>query len=267
MKKHLIGLIFGAIIIVVFCHFSYSKHTSALKLQTDRVTAHARVKCAIAKMRNEIETLDDKAHRYTMEALMLKLTLERKQKKLDQLKETIEKLSATAKDAGLPKPSKIASLTSEQAAMMLTIGWTSIKAREVYSTIERLFNDLQECSITVQIHADKIEHILSIAEELNTQKNEIIKEIAKMETRVAELGTTKDHMEINVELAKLKTKVKGININDHCQALKTLQEELAAMAEIYQNKTQTKQTELNPINSPEPSDKLDVFWERSKTND
>ncbi len=244
----------------------FSEKATDLSKQVERATASARVDKAIAKMRADIVSLDGKARQYTTEARKIELSLEREQKELDQLKEAIEKLSATAKDAGLPKPSEIATLTDEQAATKLTFGGKSVTGREVYATLERWFNDFQKRSNAAQIKTDTIERMRSTAEQIKLKKSEMTDELAKMEGRVKELEASKDLAKLNAELAEMEANVQGVNVGEQGKALQIIEDqidELNALADTYQEEAQTKKTELNPIDVLTPSDnsdKLDAFW-------
>ncbi len=269
MKKPIIGVALIFVILSIFFNFDVCiKMMSAAKRHLTRETAHARVDMAMGKMQAEIASLDGKERQYTTEARKIELSLAREQKEIAKLKEAIAKLSATAKAAGLPKPSEIASLTSEQAATTLTFDDKRVTGREVYATIERWFIDLQKRTEKAKTKMETINRMRSTAEQMKLKKSEMTDELAKMEGRVKELEASKDLAKLNVELAEVEANVKGVNVGESGKALKIIEDEideLNAQADTYQEEAQTKKTELNPddvlIPSAEGLKKLDLLWQ------
>lgn len=192
----------------------FSEKASDVSKQVERATASARVDKAIAKMRDDIASLDGKARKYAAESRKLELSLEREQKEIDQLNEAIKKLSSAAKEAGLPKPSEVTALTEEQGATKLTFGGKSVTGREVYATLERWYDDCQKKSETAQIKRDTVERMRATAEQIKIKKSEMTTELAKLENSVKELEASKDLAKLNAELAEMEASVRGVDAGE-----------------------------------------------------
>ncbi len=267
-KTKIVSVAFGAIIIAIVANFAaFHKMVSDFMLNLNRETASVRVEKAIAKMRADIESLDKKALKDTTDARAIESSLEREQKELDKIKEAIKKLSATAKDAGLPKPSRIATLTAEQAATKLTFGRKCITGSDVYATLERWVSDFEKRSNAAQMKTDAVERMRSIAKQIETKKSEMADALAKMEGRIKELEASKDVAKLNAELAEMEACVQGVNVGESGKALQVIDEhidELNAVADTYREAALTKQSMLNPKDVLTPSsstNKLDAFWD------
>ena len=184
----------------------------------------------------------------------------------ERLKEAVSRLSAAAKEAGLPKPSERASLTEEQRAIELPFGAKRIAAEEVYGTLDRWNDEYKTLETVANQKKESIDRMRAVSEQIRAKKSEMTAELAKMENRVRELSAARDVSKLNAELAEMEASVNGVAAGDSGKAMQTIQDEideLNALADTYQDEAQTKKTELNPSDVLEPADavdELDAYW-------
>ena len=244
----------------------FSEKTREIKTQMERATASARVEKSISDLKRDISELDEKARSYNVKARKLEYAWERDQEQVDQIKEAIDKLCASAKEQGLPKPSESLQLTDEQKAVSLSFNGKTIEGAEVYSILEKWVDSLKLKEKTANEKKETIDRMREVSAQIVEKKDQMALELAKMEARVSELEGAKDLAEINAELATMEADVKGIAAGKSGTALATIQDqidELNAIADSYEEEAQAKDDELNPsdVVSPENySAELDSYW-------
>lgn len=245
----------------------FSDQALDVKKQVERATASAKIDKVVSDLRSSIASLDEKARHYNIEARKLELVWEREKKTVDQLKEAIDKLSAAAKEAGLPKPSSVLDLTDEQRAVTLTFNGKTVGATEIYKLLADWFDQYKVKADSLEMRKQTIDRLRESSEQIKSKKGEMTAELAKLESRVKELESAKDLAKINAELAEMEASVNGVDAGDSGKAMRVVQEqidELNAIAETYQQEAQTKATGLNPIDVIQPSahsNELDALWE------
>ena len=234
--------------------------------RVDRAAASARVDKAIDAYRNKIATFDERAREYNVKARKLEYAWNRDVEEAARLKEAVSRLSAAAKEAGLPKPSERASLTEEQRAIELPFGAKRIAAEDVYGTLDRWNDEYKTLETVANQKKESIDRMRAVSEQIRAKKSEMTAELAKMENRVRELSAARDVSKLNAELAEMEASVNGVAAGDSGKAMQTIQDEideLNALADTYQDEAQTKKTELNPSDVLEPADavdELDAYW-------
>ena len=244
----------------------FSAKTAEVKLQMTRATASARVEKAIAAKRASIESLDEKARNYKVQARKLELSYEREKAEVDKLRDAITKLSEAAKEAGLPKPGDALELTSEQEKTTLEFNGKTITARELYEILPEWFERYKSLRETVEEKEKTINRYRDVAEKLESKKGPMELELAKMESKVKELETERDLARIDNELTEMEASVNDIKAGDAGKAMADIQEEIDELrARADQNKEDAQTSEkLNPndlLVDPKTIDsELDAFW-------
>lgn len=245
----------------------FSNKAREVKTQVDRAAAFARVEKSISDLKADVDSLDDKTREYNVKARKLEYSWEREQETIDNLREAIVKLSAAAREQGLPKPSESSLMTDEQKAVTLSFNGKTIDAVGVYTTLESWALDLKTKEKVAAEKKETIDRMRAVATQFVEKKSAMELEIAKMEGRVRELEAAKDVAELNAELAEMEASVNGVAAGESGKALAVIQDqidELNAIADSYQEEARTQKDVLNPSDVTavvdQPSE-LDSYWE------
>lgn len=247
----------------------FGKQVNDITQKIDRATAVSRAEAMIAKWKNQADSLQQRSREMKIKARTIELGVEREEEELKKTEFAIRQLAHTIKQAGLPKPSEIGSLTDEEKQTKILFAGKEGTAMDGYNQLRLWQSEYERKKSVLDAKRKLITNQNEVADTMLVKQAEQYAAIEKMQTQLRKLETEREIMAINKELAELGAAAQGVNVGNMGKILDTIQTEIDEMSAAMDviDKEAGKPTGGEVFSKPEiapetdSTSSLDVLWE------